>query len=377
MATDAPAAPRLRFLHLLAETGFSGGEGQLLAILEHLQARGHHNAIVLPPGARFRDAAQRLGIEVHEAPLRRWWRPDLWPRLRAIVTRARADVIHFACGRSLLLGGLAAYGRTAPLKLTIRRIDYPIRRGLLGGFRYLRLVDHVVSICDAITARLLAAGVPRSRITRVYDGIDPAPWLPLRDQCGAAREALGLPEDALVIACVGVLRPRKGQAVLVDAFARLASEHPRARLFLAGGGADRARLMARAAALGLAARVHVPGPVQPIQHVYAAADIFCMPSFHEGLCNACLEASFAGLPQVVSDAGGNGEIVVDGQTGALVPKGDAQALAGALAGYLRDPERRARHGAAGRARSLQMFTKERVVRELEDLFVRLREERRD
>jgi glycosyltransferase involved in cell wall biosynthesis len=111
--------------------------------------------------------------------------------------------------------------------------------------------------------------------------------------------------------------------------------------------------------------------------VYAAADIFCMPSFHEGLCNACLEASFAGLPQVVSDAGGNGEIVVDGQTGAVVPKGDAPALAGALAGYLRDPERRARHGAAGRARSLQLFTKERVVRELEDLFVRLREERRD
>lgn len=363
----------MRVLHMLAETGLSGGEGQLQLILEHLQRQGHHNELVLHPGARFAEVADRLGVRVHRAPLRRWWRPDLWPRLRAILRTARADVLHFACSRSLVVGGLGALGRTARAKVTIRRIDYPVRRGLLGGMRYRRFVDHTVAICDAIVERLQAAGVPRERITRIYDGIDPRPWLGLGERRAAARAALGVPADAELIACVGVLRPRKGQHVLLEAFAQLAGDFPRAVLYLAGGGSELGRLRRRAGGLSLDGRVRLPGAVRPVQDVYAAADVFCMPSFHEGLCNACLEASFAGLPQVVSTAGGNPEIVVDGATGAVVPPGDAGALGAALRRYLGDPELRRRHGEAGRARSLELFTADRLGPDIEALFARLLE----
>lgn len=350
---------RLRLLHVLAERGYSGGEVQLRLLLEHFQRAGHENHVVLAPGAKFAAAARELGVGVHEAPLRRWWRPDLWWKLRAIYRRLQPDVVHFACGRALILGGLAALGTRAK-KFTIRRIDYPVRRGLLGGFRYTRLCDHTIAICDAIRARLLAGGVPDSRITRIYDGLDPRPWLDLRTDRAAARQRLGVAEDAQMISCAGVLRPRKGQHVLIDAFARLAPDFPRAVLFLAGGGSEHERLRAQAARLGLAPRVFLPGPVKPVFDVLAATDVFVMPSFHEGLCNACLEAGFAGLPQVVSDAGGNPEIVVDGVTGAVVPKGDAGALAAALVRYLRDPELARAHGEAGRARCLQLFTADRL-----------------
>ncbi|MGE3172737.1 MAG: glycosyltransferase [Planctomycetota bacterium] len=372
MAQDraAPGAARaaLKVVHVLAETGFSGGEGQLQLILEHLRAQGHDNVVVLHPGARFADTARQLGARVHFVPLRRWWRPDLWPRLRAILRRERPDVLHFACGRALLVGGLCAVGATARVKLTIRRIDYPVRRGPFGWNRYRLFVDHTVAICDAIVDRLRAAAVPGDRITRIYDGIDPAPWLGLERQRAAARAALGVPQGAQLVTQVGVLRPRKGQHVLLAAFAQLASDFPAARLFLAGGGTELERLRRQAGDLGLEDRVHLPGAVRPIQNVYAASDIFCMPSFHEGLCNACLEASFAGLPQVVSSAGGNAEIVDDGATGSVVPPGDAAALAAALRPYLADPALRAAHGAAGRARSLERFTADRLGAELEQLF---------
>jgi glycosyltransferase involved in cell wall biosynthesis len=361
----------MRIVHVLAETGFSGGEAQLQLLVEHFRRAGHENVAVLAPGARFADVANRLCERVHVLPLRRWWRPDLWPRLRAVLRRERPDVLHFACSRSLIVGGLGAAGRTAAVKLTIRRIDYPIRRGPFGCNRYRLFVDHTVAICDAIAARLHAAGVPRERVSRIYDGIDPEPWLGLPAQRAAARAALGLPDDAEVVSCVGVLRPRKGQRVLIDAFARLSAERPRARLFLAGGGTDLEALRAQARALSLQDRVHLPGPVRPIQNVYAASDIFCMPSFHEGLCNACLEASFAGLPQVVSTAGGNPEIVADGDTGMVVPPGDAPSLAAALRRYLADPELRRRHGDAGRRRSLERFTAARLGTEVEELFLRL------
>lgn len=360
----------MRILHVLAETGYSGGEVQLRLILEHLLRSGHENHVVLAPGAKFAAAARELGVGVHEAPLRRWWRPDLWWSLRRIYARVDPDVIHFACGRSVLLGGLAALGAPAK-KVTIRRIDYPIRRGLLGGFRYTRLCDHTIAICDAIRRRLLAAGVPDDRITLVYDGLDPAPWTGLQQHKAAARARLGIPVAAQVVSCAGVLRPRKGQHVLIDAFGRIAADFPRAVLLLAGGGSEHGRLRAQAAALGLQQRVLLPGPVRPVFDVYSASDVFTMPSFHEGLCNACLEAGFAALPQVVSDAGGNAEIVVDGATGSVVPRGDAAALAGALAHYLQNPALGEAHGAAGRARCLQKFTADRLGPEIEAVFGRL------
>jgi glycosyltransferase involved in cell wall biosynthesis len=360
----------LRILHVLAETGYSGGESQLRLILEHFQASGHENHVVLPRGAKFAAAAKELAVPVHEAPLRRWWRPDLWFLLRTLYRRLAPDVIHFACGRSVLLGGLAALGVPAK-KFTIRRIDYPIRRGLLGGFRYTRLCDHTIAICDAIRQRLLAAGVPQERISLVYDGLDPAPWTGLQDGKAAARVRLGIPADAQVISCAGVLRPRKGQHVLLDAFGRLAADHPQAVLFLAGGGTELETLKAQAASLGLQERVFLPGPVRPVHDVYAASDVFTMPSFHEGLCNACLEAGFAALPQVVSTAGGNGEIVIDGETGAVVPSGDREALARALARYLQNPALGVAHGAAGRERCLRMFTADRLGPEIEAVVQRL------
>jgi glycosyltransferase involved in cell wall biosynthesis len=358
-------------LHVLAETGFSGGEAQLQLILEHLQRAGHPNEGVLASKAAFAATARALGVPVHEAPLRRWWRPDLWPRLRRIYRRSAPDVIHFACGRSLLLGGLAAVGVRAK-KVSIRRIDYPIRPGLLGGFRYTRLCDHTIAICDAIRQRLLSAGVPGQRITLVYDGIDPSPWTGLQQRKQEARTRLGIAADSQVISCAGVLRPRKGQHVLIDAFARLANELPKALLLLAGGGSEHDRLKARAASLGLGSRVMLPGRVRPVHDVYAASDLFVMPSFHEGLCNACLEASFAALPQVVSDAGGNAEIVQDGVSGAVVGKGDVDALARAIAHYLHNPAIATAHGAAGRERSLKLFTADRVGPEVEAVFAELR-----
>ncbi len=367
----------MRLLHVLAETGFSGGEGQLRLILEHFQRQGHHNEVVLHPGARFADTAAGLGAAVHFLPLRRWWRPDLWPRLRGLIRRARPDVLHFACSRSLLVGGIAALGRTAGLKFTIRRIDYPIRRGLLGGWRYTVLVDHTVAICEAIRTRLRDGGVPPGRVSLVYDGIDPTPWLGLQAGKAAARQRLGVPADAVVVSCAGVLRPRKGQVTLIEALGLLAAEFPRAVLFLAGDGPDRPALRARAEALGLGARVFLPGAVRPVHDVYAASDVFCMPSHHEGLCNACLEAGFAALPQVVSTAGGNAEIVLAGENGAVVPPGDAVALAAALRPYLRDPALRERHGKAGLRRCQENFTADRLGPELEALCSQLLQARRD
>jgi len=357
-------------LHVLAERGYSGGEAQLEHLIAHLQARGHDNRVLLVAGARFAAPMRALGVEVLEAPLRTPWHPGLWRGIAAVLGRVQPDVLHFGCGRSLLWGGLAARRAKVPLRVTTRRIDYPIG-WLWRGWRYRRLVDHVVANCGSVLRRVLAAGVPPERVTLVHEGIDLTPWQGLARERAAARRRLGIDDSALLISCAASLRPRKGQRLLLAAFARITAAHPASRLFLAGDGSDLAALRARARALGIAERVHLPGAVRPVQDLYAASDVFCMPSFHEGLSNACLEASAAGLPLVVSEAGGLPEIVADGETGSVVPCGDVAALAAALARMLRDPAWRERAGAAGAERTARLFTHTRMAAGMEALFLRL------
>ncbi|MCC6670755.1 MAG: glycosyltransferase family 4 protein [Planctomycetes bacterium] len=357
----------MRILHVLAERGWSGGEEQLRFLVEHLVRKGHVNALALVPGAAFARVAEAHGLPVHWVDLRRPWHPRTWAAMRHAVNDAAPEILHFGCGRSLVAGGLLTLGQRVRVRVTTRRIDYPIGRWL-RGWRYRRLVHHVIANCDGVARRVLEAGVPRQQVSVVHEGIEFGPFGDLRSRRAAARALLGLPADALVASCAATLRPRKGQALLVQALARIAADFPGAVLVLAGEGPDRARLQALAARTGLAGAVRVPGPIRPIQDLYAASDVFCMPSYHEGLSNAVLEASASGLPCLVSRAGGLPEIVADGVTGRVVPTGDIAALAEGLRSLFADPGARARMGEAGAARTRSTFPASRMAQKMEDLF---------
>ncbi len=361
----------MRLLHVLAESGYSGGEIQLEHLVRHLHAKGHEQAFVLVPGAKFTAVAEDIGAEIHLAKLRRPWTTLAGLRTRRAVKRFAPDVLHLGCGRSLLWGGLWCLGLGVALRATTRRIDYPIGRSLYRGGRYRHLVDHTAANCISVRNRVLDAGVPEDRVTLVHEGIDVVPWLRVREDREAARERLGIPTDAVVLSCAATLRPRKGQRELIDAFVPLASQYPKAILILAGSGTDLEALRQKANATGLGDRIRVPGPIKPVADLYAASDVSLMPSFHEGLSNACLEASAAGLPLIVSNVGGLPEIVEDGVTGTVVPPGDLGALREALGYHLSDPDFRERAGAAGRERTCARFTAERMAQGMETLFLRL------
>ena len=361
----------MRVLHVLAERGYSGGEQQLEHLVRHLHERGHANGLVLVPGAKFASLGEELGLEIYRSDLRRPQRPSAWRELRAALREFRPDVLHFGCGHSLLWGGLASRGIDVPLRITTRRIDYPIGRTPWRAGRYRRLVDHTVANCESVRRRVLDAGVPEDRVTLVHEGIDVDVWNGTLDERDAARQKLGYASDALVVSCAATLRPRKGQRDLIEAFAGLVDEHPTAILVLAGEGSDLAALRADVERRGLQERILVPGAIRPVRDLYAATDLFVMPSYHEGLSNACLEASAAGLPQVVSTVGGLPEIVEAGVTGDVVPPGDVRALQTSLSRYLSDGALRRRCGDAGRSRTRSLFTARRMSEGMEALFERL------
>ena len=146
------------------------------------------------------------------------------------------------------------------------------------------------------------------------------------------------------------LHPRKGLDVLLRAAALLSRKDVDFHLLLAGTGPAEGELKELARRLDLEGRVFFPGRVEPSERIYAALDVFCLPSRKEGLGVAALEAMASGLPVAASRVGGLAESVVEGETGFLVPPGDQGALGQALERLLSDPPLRRRMGLAGARR---------------------------
>jgi sugar transferase (PEP-CTERM/EpsH1 system associated) len=238
---------------------------------------------------------------------------------------------------------------------------------------YRPFVSHYVALSGHLEHYLRdAVGVAGTRVSRICNGVDSARFSP----SGSGRRRLpGSPFDAshhLVIGTVGRLQAIKDQITLARGFARLchrdspvASE---ARLMIVGDGPLRAELDAEIARLGIGDRVWLAGERADVPDVMRAMDVFVLPSRAEGISNTVLEAMASGLPVVATAVGGNPELVEHGRTGLLVPPSDAQALCDALAHYLACPERRHRHGSAGRRRVEAEFSIERMVADYESLY---------
>jgi glycosyltransferase involved in cell wall biosynthesis len=163
----------------------------------------------------------------------------------------------------------------------------------------------------------------------------------------------------------------KDQAALVRALSGLRRCHPEACLVIAGDGPCRDALTRLSRELGVEDRVWLLGQRSDVPVVLAAMDVFALPSIAEGMSNTALEAMATGLPVVATRVGGSPELVADGLTGRLVPRGDERALREALAAYLEDSHLRDVHGKAARQRAAEQFGLDRMCKAYMDLYRRV------
>lgn len=357
----------LKILHLDPEKGWGGGERQVVGLLDYLARRGHASHLLCRPDGPLAGAARKIGVVTHPLALANDLDVRPAPRVRRLIREEGYDVVHFHTKRAHALAawlGGAAPGR---VRVVTRRMDYPVRRGWHDRYLYNRAVDGVIAISGPIAALLAEGGVAREKIRVIPSGVDTARFEHIPPPGGD--------RAPLVIGAVAALEERKGHRFLLEAAAELKRQGHRLRYRIAGDGAEKERLKKAAENLSISNDVEFLGFVSDVPAFLASIDIFVLPSLFEGLGVAALEAMAAARPVVASRVGGLAEVVEDGKTGALVPPGDAAALARAIARLAAGKERLGALGGNGRARAREHFSMEQMARRNESYYYELLENR--
>jgi glycosyltransferase involved in cell wall biosynthesis len=338
----------VRILHVDPERGWGGGEVQVTTLVGELARRGHESVVAAPAGSPLAAAVAALGVRVEPCAIRNHWDLRAVPRLRRLARDV--DVVHFHTARA---HAMAPWIGGRARRVVTRRMDYAPRGGAWTRYLYNGAVDGVIAISQGVRAALLRSGVRFERIRVVPSGIDVDAFAPPSGARERVRAEWDAAVDDVVVVLMGVLELRKGHRVLLDA-AREVPPGLRLRYVFCGAGRQESSLKERVAAERLP--VHFAGFRRDVAACLAAADIAVLPSLHEGLGVAALEAMAAGRSVVASRTGGLIEVVVDGDTGRLVQPDDAPALARALTVLASDPEARRAMGVRGTARVRERFS---------------------
>ena len=365
---------------LIVTTGlaYGGAETQLVRLATRLKHRGWEVAVasMLPPAA-YADLLESEGIPVYNLHMRRKAPdPRALIRLAAIVRRMQPAIVHAYMVHANILARVCRLLNPMPVLICSAR---NLNEG--GGWREwaYRVTD---PLCDLTTQVCLAGAeryiqrrmTPAHKMLYIPNGIDTHSFAPDRAVRTTLRTQMGF-ESAFVWLTVGRLEPQKDYPNLLQAFQQVVSKVSLpTRLLIVGQGPLREEIEHQIIALGIEQFVDLLGVRTDIPALLNAADAFVLASAWEGMSNALLEAAATALPVVATSVGGNPEIVLDGQTGYLVPPRNPDALADAMLRLMNLPEpERLAMGQAGRQHIVENFDIERIVDRWEQLYLELLE----
>ncbi len=383
----------MRIVHVITRLIIGGAQENTLLTVEGLHHRFGDDVTLItgpaegPEGDLF-DCAERLGLKVELMPeLVRRIRPatDLkaYSLLRRAIRRLRPEVVHTHSSKAGILGRAAAWHERVPAVVhTLHGLPFGPSEPPMTSRAYVALerwaarrCHAIVSVCDAMTAQALAAGVGRPEQYRtVYSGMDVESFLnPLRPRA-EVRRALGLADDEVAVGTVARLFLRKGHDDLLAAAPAVLTANPKVRFVFIGDGILRERLIAETERLGLRHAFHFVGLVPPgrIPELLGAMDAVVHPSLREGLARVLPQALLVGRPVISYDIDGAREVVLP-ETGILLEPRDLPGLGTAILRLAADPALRDAMGREGRRRFACQFRHETMTEQLRALYEQLLE----
>lgn len=364
-AAIGAAAPLVA--HIIYRLDVGGMENGLVNLINEMPVERYRHAIVcLTEYTDFRRRLRRPDVECYALHKRPGKDVALYGRLWRLLRQLRPQVVHtrnLAALDTLVPAALAGVGCRVHGEhgRDVDDIDGKNRKYILLRQALRPLAHRYIALSKDLQSWLHECiGVPSAKLVHICNGVDMNRFRPTPGD----RRRLPAPgfadPDAFVIGSVLRMHPVKDPMNLVRAFVRLLTRVPRlrarARLALIGDGPLYTAVARELEIAGVRELAWLPGSRNDVPELFRAFDLFVLPSLAEGISNTILEAMASGLPVVATRVGGNAELVVEGETGALVPRSDPDALAQALQRYADSRELTIRHGERGRERCEREFS---------------------
>ena len=295
-------------------------------------------------------------------------------KLCIYLLRNKVDILQTAFFNVNLLGRAAGILAGVP-KIIVEEHSYYERYNPRLGFilriinKYLSAFTYKIIACADIVAQRISLeeNIPLHKFRVIHNTVDPERMRPVRGR-DSLRKELNIKEGEIAIGFIASFAPRKGHVFLIDALDKCTKEVPGLKLLLIGAGALKSEIEAMVDERGLSARVSFLGLRRDIPDIISALDIYVQPSLAEAFSISITEAMSMGVACIVTDVGGNREIVGDDECGILVAPKDADALKGTIVRLAQDSDLRKKIGKAARERIARVFSPERYVNSLEELY---------
>ena len=378
----------MKICHVITRLIIGGAQENTILTCEGLAARGHDVTLISGPTdgpeGSLVERVRRGGYRFVESPrLVRAISPvsdaAAVAELRKLYDSIGPEIVHTHSSKAGIVGRLAAAETAVPVVVhTIHGMSFNRTQTvwMQAVFAELERVcaartDRIISVANAMTLASLAAGVGASeQYVTIYSGMEVDGFDPARLDRAAARRALKVGDDRIVVATVARLFRNKGYEQLIPAMVIAGKRAPQLHFVWIGDGADRAQYERELDRQGLRERTTLVGLVPPGQlpGILRGADMLAHASLWEGLPRAVVQALMLEIPAVCFELDGAPEVVRTGETGVLVPPEDVAALADAMVWLAADGELRRRMGRAGRAAVLERFDWRRMVGEIESVY---------
>ena len=381
---------RVKVLRVIARLNVGGPALHVAYLTAGLAGRGYDTVLVAGTVARGEESmafvARQRGLRIETLDeLHREVSPlhdaRAILRLARLIRRERPTILHTHTAKAGAVGRIAALlaGEARP-PVIVHTFHGHVLRGYFSapatlGFRLLerwlaKATTTLIAVSPEVRDDLVRLGVaPAAKFRVVRLGIELEERVTTTsDERRDTRRLLGISPDAFVVGWVGRMTAVKRTRDVLEAFRGLLDHETGAYLMLVGDGPDRKQMERSAHELGIAKRCLFLGYQDDVAAFYGAIDVLLLPSANEGTPVSVIEALAAGRPVVATRVGGVPDIVRDGVDGYLVAPGDPNELAERLVRLARDPDRRARMGAEGRARVLQRYTVARLVDDVDLLY---------
>ena len=361
----------LRILQLYPKSDyFTGAAVQLLELAAGLRRRGHDVVVATRDGGAWAEKCAAASTPYYPVPMRSELDLASVAPLVRILRRHRIQIVHAQKGRARTLALMASLFTRIPAIVLNRGVSFPLERLSKLGYTT-RRVAAVVAVSESIKEGLIARGVPAGKIHVIHSGTDTDRFHPSVDG-SRVRQELGLGPEHYLVTQIGI-RSQKGNDDTMEAMRIVARKAPQARLLFVGANEAKARIVRdKAAARGLADRMHVMLYRDDIPEILAASDL-CVDASYAGLglTGSLREALAVETPVVAADIEGNPELITDGETGLLFPPRAFDALARAILRLIDNPHQAEAMARAGRKRVEAEFSLATKLDRTEALYRRL------